>query len=472
MTAARAHTSSSGSSSSASGAPRSASTTSVRTSPASWLSTPARRSCASTAAADALARSRVARVTGQHAGRGAQADRARGDEVGSDPTSVRRGDRHRQYRRCSDPPAYPPTWMRLLSVTGNRPQFVKAAPLHAELAEARRARLARHRAALRPRALARLLRGARARRAGRSASRVGSGIARRADGRDAASASSARPLERRPTACSSTATPTRRSPARSSPPSEPADRARRGGPAVASTCACPRRSTASSATRLSTPAPVPVADRRSTNLAREGITRGRARRRRRHGRCRAAARRRSRARARPIPPRSGSSPAATLLATVHRQSNTVQPSARAARRGPRSLDEPVVLPLHPRTRAALDRGGPARPRSSARCACCRRSATSTSPRSCARRALCLTDSGGVQKEAYLHGVPCVTLRDTSEWVETIELGLERARRRRPRRDRARPRRLAPRGATRPELYGDGHAAERIAPCSLTILDLA
>jgi UDP-N-acetylglucosamine 2-epimerase len=74
-----------------------------------------------------------------------------------------------------------------------------------------------------------------------------------------------------------------------------------------------------------------------------------------------------------------------------------------------------------------------------------------------------TDSGGLQKEAYLSGVPCITLRSETEWVETVEAGWNRVVDDDPGALRAalEDDAFMSRDRPRPSLYGDGHAAERI-----------
>lgn len=114
------------------------------------------------------------------------------------------------------------------------------------------------------------------------------------------------------------------------------------------------------------------------------------------------------------------------LATVHRQENTDDPTRLAAifgglRRVAREI--PVICPLHPRTRAKLtaEEGENAT-----------EGLMFLPPLGYldmvayqTRAAVIATDSGGVQKEAFFHGVPCVTLRDETEWVELVENGWNR-----------------------------------------------
>jgi UDP-N-acetylglucosamine 2-epimerase (non-hydrolysing)/UDP-GlcNAc3NAcA epimerase len=147
-----------------------------------------------------------------------------------------------------------------------------------------------------------------------------------------------------------------------------------------------------------------------------------------------------------------------LLATAHRAANVDDPSRL------RSLVEvltrvqgPVVLPLHPRTRARLVAAGLLEALDGVVQAPPLGYLEFTALLLGARAVL--TDSGGVQKEAYLAGVPCVTLRDTTEWRETVDAGwnvlvdldTNAAR-------RALQRRLP---TERPPLYGDGRAGERV-----------
>lgn len=151
-----------------------------------------------------------------------------------------------------------------------------------------------------------------------------------------------------------------------------------------------------------------------------------------------------------------------VLCTVHRQENTdSRERLEAIFRGLQELaaDHTVVLPLHPRTRARLE---------SHRLMEFTEALLLLPPVGYLDMVMLeknaevvVTDSGGVQKEAYFHGVPCVTLRDETEWTELLDLGWNH---------------LAPPGraviteavdavlsgsSARDNPYGDGDAASRI-----------
>jgi UDP-N-acetylglucosamine 2-epimerase (non-hydrolysing)/UDP-GlcNAc3NAcA epimerase len=157
----------------------------------------------------------------------------------------------------------------------------------------------------------------------------------------------------------------------------------------------------------------------------------------------------------------GVKPGEYLLATAHRAGNVDDPE-RLARLVEllTGLPLPVVLPLHPRADARLRDAGLRERLAQAP------GVILTEPLGyveltallCNARAA-ITDSGGLQKEAYLAGVPCITLRANTEWTETVEVGwnvladLDLAR------VLAALEREAP--ATAPPLYGDGHAGGRV-----------
>ena len=147
-----------------------------------------------------------------------------------------------------------------------------------------------------------------------------------------------------------------------------------------------------------------------------------------------------------------------LVVTAHRAGNVDRPERLEALVALlEALPAPVVLPMHPRTRERLEAAG----------LMDRLDGIKVVPplgyldfMKLARHARAvLTDSGGVQKEAYLLGVPCVTLRDTTEWVETVEAGWNTLVDLDPAAALAALDRPPP--GDRPELYGGGHAAERV-----------
>ncbi len=145
---------------------------------------------------------------------------------------------------------------------------------------------------------------------------------------------------------------------------------------------------------------------------------------------------------------------AYVVATIHREAN-VEP-ARLARivDGLNRLEERVIFPAHPRTRSRLPRVAP-HVRVLEPLGYLDMTALAAQAR------VVVTDSGGLQKEAYWLGVPCVTARPSTEWVDTVEVGANVLV------DDDTDRLLAAVAVAhmpeeRPQLYGDGRASERIA----------
>ena len=157
-------------------------------------------------------------------------------------------------------------------------------------------------------------------------------------------------------------------------------------------------------------------------------------------------------------------PGRYLVVTVHREANTRPERLARIVEGLNGLTEPVVCPVHPRTSVELERNG----------LTLHEHVLMLPPLGyldfaalTAQARVVVTDSGGLQKEAYWYGVPCVTLRPSTEWVDTVTVGANRlvdddpaalhvavAQARMP--------------TERPELYGDGKASPRIADLVSTL----
>jgi UDP-N-acetylglucosamine 2-epimerase len=162
----------------------------------------------------------------------------------------------------------------------------------------------------------------------------------------------------------------------------------------------------------------------------------------------------------------GLTPQGFCLATIHRQSNTDDPNVLAGLLDALGrISEPVIFPVHPRTAARIEHFGfpvAGHVKMIAPVGYLDMIQLEQSAR------VIVTDSGGVQKEAFLLRVPCVTLRDETEWVETVSSGWNvLAGTDAAGIAAAVTRSVAP--ATRPDPYGDGRAAETIMATLVALL---
>jgi UDP-N-acetylglucosamine 2-epimerase len=155
----------------------------------------------------------------------------------------------------------------------------------------------------------------------------------------------------------------------------------------------------------------------------------------------------------------GLKPKGFLLTTIHRAYNTDNPTALSLILSAfRQIDETIVFPVHPRTLQALNNLNLTIPKN----------VRLVDPvgyldmlmlEQNARKIL--TDSGGIQKEAYFFKVPCLTLRPETEWVETIDSGWNTITGTDPSIIIAAIDSPIPSVSAHPEYFGDGHASEKI-----------
>jgi UDP-N-acetylglucosamine 2-epimerase len=155
-----------------------------------------------------------------------------------------------------------------------------------------------------------------------------------------------------------------------------------------------------------------------------------------------------------------------VLATAHRNYNTDSPDRLAAVLACLEAAEcRVIFPMHPRTRKSLETWGLEAPANVE----VRDAVTYTEMLALERDAVAVaTDSGGVQREAYLWGVPCITMREETEWIETVStgwntlVGVDA--------EKFRAAMAKPKPRSRPPIFGSGNAAERIAELTVAHLD--
>ncbi len=157
-----------------------------------------------------------------------------------------------------------------------------------------------------------------------------------------------------------------------------------------------------------------------------------------------------------------------VLATAHRNYNTDSPERLGAVLACLEATEMrVIFPLHPRTRKSLETWGLTIPANVE----VRDAVTYTEMLMLERDAVAIaTDSGGVQREAYLWGVPCITMREETEWIETVSTGWNTLVGADVEQFRAALAKSKP--GNRPPIFGTGNAAKRIAELTVTHLEHA